>query len=91
MNKNYKLQITNYKQNTNYNVQNYKGNVVFEVDQALNQLTINPKGSHGLHRDSLGLQSMTALIKSFCGEVQMLHGAVFSKSAPLAAGGKKDE
>jgi len=26
--------------------------------------------------------------KSFCGGVQMLHGAVFSKRAPLAAGGK---
>jgi hypothetical protein len=28
-------------------------------------------------------------MKSFCGGFQMLHGAVFSKSAPLAAGGKK--
>jgi hypothetical protein len=25
------------------------------------------KGSHGLHQDSLRLQTMTALIKSFCG------------------------
>jgi hypothetical protein len=85
MSKNYKLQNTNYKQITNYNVQNYKGNVVIEVDQVLNQLTINPKGSHGLHQDSLWLQSMTALIKSFCGGSR---GAVFSKSVPLAAGGK---
>ena len=27
------------------------------------------------------------LVKSFCRGVQMLHGAVFSKRAPLAAGG----
>ena len=28
------------------------------------------------------------IMKSFCGGVQMLHGAVFSKRATLAAGGK---
>jgi hypothetical protein len=61
----------NYKlQNTNYNVRNYK------------QKT---KGSHGLHQGSLKPQTMTALIKSFCGGSR---GAVFSKRAPLAAGGQ---
>jgi hypothetical protein len=52
MKENYKLQNTNYKQITNYNVQNYKQ---------------KNKGSHGLHRGSFKLQIMTALIKSFCG------------------------
>jgi hypothetical protein len=51
------------------------------------QLIINPKGSHGLHQDSFKLQSMTALIKSFCGGVQ--GGQFFQKAPPLAAGGKK--
>jgi hypothetical protein len=46
---------------------------------------INLKGGHGLHRGSFKLQTMTALIKSFCGGSR---GAVFSKRAPLAAGGK---
>jgi hypothetical protein len=45
------------------------------------------KGSHGLHRDSFKLQTMTALIKSFCGGVQ--GGQFFQKAPPLAAGGKK--
>jgi hypothetical protein len=30
-------------------------------------LLINPKGSHGLHQDSFKLQTVNALIKSFCG------------------------
>jgi hypothetical protein len=33
-------------------------------------LIINPKGSHGLHQDTFTLQTMAALIKSFCGGVQ---------------------
>ena len=70
MKKNYKLQNTNYKQITNYNVLNYK------------QKT---KGSHGLHQGSFKLQTMTALIKSFCGGVQ--GGQFFQKAPPLAAGG----
>jgi A/G-specific adenine glycosylase len=37
------------------------------------------KGSHGLHKDSLKLQTMTALIKSFCGGVQ---GGQFLQKAP---------
>jgi len=47
---------------------------------------INLKGSHGLHQDSFRLQTMTALIKSFCGGVQ--GGQFFQKAPPLAAGGK---
>ncbi|MGD2087973.1 MAG: hypothetical protein PVH61_17475 [Candidatus Aminicenantes bacterium] len=43
------------------------------------------KGSHGLHQDSFTLQTMTALIKSFC---RGSRGTVFSKRVPLAAGGK---
>ncbi|MGD2084843.1 MAG: hypothetical protein PVH61_01545 [Candidatus Aminicenantes bacterium] len=43
------------------------------------------KGSYGLHPGSFELQTITALIKSFYGGSR---GAVFSKSAPLAAGGK---
>jgi hypothetical protein len=50
----------------------------------------NSKGSHGLHQGSFKLQTMTALIKSFYGGVQMLHGGSFFKKRPpwLAAGGK---
>jgi hypothetical protein len=47
------------------------------------------KGSHGLHQDSLRLQTMTALIKSFCGGVQ--GGQFFQKAPPLAAGGRNEE
>jgi hypothetical protein len=46
----------------------------------------HPKGSHGLHKDSFKLQTMTALIKSFCGGP----GGGFFKKSPLAAGGKKE-
>jgi hypothetical protein len=81
MKKNYKLQNTNYKGGgtpglsgiPNYNVRNYK------------QKT---KGSHGLHQGSFKLQTMTALIKSFCGGVQ--GGQFFQKAPPLAAGGTKE-
>jgi hypothetical protein len=55
----------------------------------------NPKGSHGLHQDTFKLQTMTALIKSFCGcftgpdaSRGMFH--VFSRRVPLAAGGKRE-
>jgi len=40
-----------------------------------------------LHKDSLRLQTMTALIKSFCRGGQ--GGQFFQKAPPLAAGGKK--
>ena len=70
--KNYKLQNTNYKGGgtpgllgaPNYNVRNYKQ---------------KSEGSHSLHQDTFKLQTMTALIKSFCGGAG---GAVFTKSAP---------
>jgi len=35
----------------------------------------------------MGYIHLVKIIKSFCGGVQKLHGAVFSKRAPLAAGG----
>jgi hypothetical protein len=40
-----------------------------------------------LHKDSLRLQTMTAFNKKLLQGVQMLHGTVFSKRVPLAAGG----
>jgi len=46
---------------------------------------INLKGSHGLHQGSFMLQTMTALIKSFCGGVQ--GGQFFQKAPPLVAEG----
>jgi len=46
-----KLQITKYKLQTNYKL------------QITNK---KAKGSHGLHQGSFKLQTMTALIKSFC-------------------------
>jgi hypothetical protein len=76
MKKNYKIQNTN------------------KVAHELHELTripgvdytgkITTKGSHGLHQDSFKLQTMTALIKSFC---RGSRGTVFSKRVPLA--GKK--
>jgi hypothetical protein len=39
-----------------------------------------------LYKDSFKLQTMTALIKSFCRGVQ--GGRFFQKESPLAAGGK---
>jgi hypothetical protein len=88
---NYKLQNTNYKQIPNYNVRNYKKKT---------------KGSHGLLQGSFRLQTMTALIKSFCGGLFAKRKAQSAKriiqltlcakrqalcAFPLAAGGKKNE
>ncbi|MGD2091601.1 MAG: hypothetical protein PVH61_35840 [Candidatus Aminicenantes bacterium] len=84
MKENYKLQNTNYKQITKYNVQNYKQ----KEDHVLKKLINKPKCSYGLHQGTFKLQTMTALIKSFCGGSR---GAVFSKRAPLAAGGRNEE
>jgi hypothetical protein len=80
---NYKIQNTNYKQITNKvapfgQVLNAFGEKGTHELQELTRI----KGSHDLHRGSYPLQSMTALNKSFCGGSR---GAVFSKSAPLAA------
>jgi hypothetical protein len=41
----------------------------------------NSEGSHGLHQGSFKLQTMTALIKSFCRGVQ--GGQFFQKAPPL--------
>jgi hypothetical protein len=79
MKKNYKLQITNYKQTTNYNVQNYKRNGIFGVDQALDQLIINPKGGHGLPKDSFRLQTMTAFNEKL---LQGVQGDGFLEKSP---------
>jgi len=43
------------------------------------------KGSHDLHQGPFKLQTMTALMKSFCRGVQ--GGRFFQKESPLAAGG----
>jgi hypothetical protein len=71
---------------------NYKSQNTKEMAHELHELTRIPekketsikttKGSHGLHQDSFRLQTMTALIKSFCGGVQMLHGGSFFKKRP---------
>ncbi len=91
MKKNYKLQNTNYKQITNYKLQ-----ITNKAAHELRELTriagreytgkITTKGGHGLHEGSFKLQTMTALIKSFCRGVQ--GGQFFQKAPPLAAGGK---
>ncbi len=75
-----KIQITNKFQNTNYNIQNYKGNGVFKVDQSLDQLMINPKGGHGLPKDSFRLQTMTAFNQKLLRGVQ--GGGFLEKSPP---------
>ncbi len=43
------------------------------------QIIINFKGGHGLHKDSSGLQTMTALIKSFY-DASRSRGGFFKKS-----------
>ncbi|MGD2089765.1 MAG: hypothetical protein PVH61_26560 [Candidatus Aminicenantes bacterium] len=73
MGKNYKLQITNY------NVQNYKGNDIFEVDQVLDQLINNPKGGHGLPKDFFRLQTMTAFNEKL---LQGVQGDGFLEKSP---------
>jgi hypothetical protein len=81
MKRNYKLQNTNYKQSTCLK----ERQVPYDKIQITNKKT---KGSHGLHQGSFKLQTMTALIKSFCGGVQ--GGQFFQKAPPLAAGGRND-
>jgi hypothetical protein len=67
----------NYKlQNTNYKQ--------ITMSKITNRKT---EGSHGLPKDSFRLQTMTALIKSFCGGVQ--GGQFFQKAPPLTAGGRR--
>ncbi|MGD2086471.1 MAG: hypothetical protein PVH61_09840 [Candidatus Aminicenantes bacterium] len=47
----------------------------------------NYKSSHGLPKGSFKLQTMTALIKSFCRGVQ--GGRFFQKESPLVAEGSE--
>ncbi len=81
----------------NYKLQNTK-----KTAHELHELTRN-EGSHGLHQDTFKLQTMTALIKSFCGGIRAKRQAQGAKrkirlvlyakrqapsAFPLAAGGK---
>jgi hypothetical protein len=87
---NYKSQNTNYKQITNYKLQitnKLAAKAREETLRATKDKTFNSKSSHGLHRDSFKLKTMTALMKSFCRGVQ--GGRFFQKESPLAAGGKR--
>jgi hypothetical protein len=80
MKENYKLQITKKEA--------HELHELTRIFEKKNTSITTTKGSHGLHRGSFKLQTMTALIKSFCGGSR---GAVFSKRAPLAAGGQRSE
>jgi hypothetical protein len=61
---NYKIQITNKLQITNYKLQTMH----LPKKRQLPKYNVqNLKGSHGLHQDTFTLQTMAALIKSFCG------------------------
>jgi hypothetical protein len=77
MKKNYKLQNTN---NTAQELHE-----LTRISEKKERNITTTKGSHGLHQGSFKLQTMTTLIKSFYGGSR---GAVFSKRAPLAAGGE---
>ena len=86
MKENYKLQNTNYKQITNYKLQITKKTAhelheLTRISEKKETIITKTKGSHGLHQGSFKLQTMTALMKSFCGGSR---GAAFSKRAPLA-------
>jgi hypothetical protein len=91
---NYKLQITNKVTPFGHIINAFGERDVHELHE-LTRIAgkkhtgkITTKGSHGLHRGSFKLQTMTALIKSFCGGVQ--GGQFFQKAPPLAAGGQND-
>ena len=77
MKKNYKLQITKKTA--------HELHELTRISEKKETSITTTKGSHGLHQDSFKLQTMTALIKSF---YRGSRGAVFSKKAPLAAGGR---
>jgi hypothetical protein len=73
MNKNYKLQITNKAAPFGQVLNAFGEGDAHELHE-LTRITernyngkITTKGSHGLHQDTFKLQTMTALIKSFCG------------------------
>jgi len=78
---NYKIQITNKIQNTNYKLQTMDLSKKGQLSNR-NIQNYQVKGSHGLHQGSFKLQTMTALIKSFCRGVQ--GGQFFQKAPPLA-------
>jgi len=78
MEKNYKLQITKKTAHELHELTRIPGKKESSIK------TI--KGGHSLHQGSFKLQTMTALIKSFC---RGSRGTVFSKRVPLAAGGKR--
>jgi hypothetical protein len=59
MNKNYKLQNTKKTA--------HELHELTRISEKKETTITTIKGSHGLHRGSFKLQSMTALIKSFCG------------------------
>jgi hypothetical protein len=94
MNKNYKLQITNKAAPFGQVLNAFGEGDAHELHE-LTRITernyngkITTKGSHSLHQDTFKLQTMTALIKSFCRGVQ--GGRFFQKESPLAAGGKEE-
>jgi hypothetical protein len=63
-----------------------KAGATIQITKGVAPPTHYCKGSHGLHEGSFKLQTMPALIKSFC---RGSRGTVFSKRVPLAAGGRK--
>jgi hypothetical protein len=67
MKENYILQNTNYKQ---------------KDDHASKKLLNKPQGSHGLNKGSFKLQTMTALMKSFCGGSRCCTGRFSRKEPP---------
>jgi len=61
--------------NRNYKLQNTKKTAhelheLTRISEKEERSIATTEGSHGLHQDSFKLQTMTALIKSFCGGVQ---------------------
>jgi len=87
MKENYKLQITNYKIQITKKTA-HELHELTRISKKKETSMTTTKGSHGLHQDSFKLQTMTALIKSFCRGVQ--GGQFFQKAPPLAAGGRKN-
>ena len=93
--KNYKLQNTNIRgvpgTYSKLSIVNCQLLIVNEISThgLLQDLNYKQKikGSHGLSQGSFKLQTMTALIKSFC---RGSRGTVFSKRVPLAAGGNNE-
>jgi hypothetical protein len=66
-------------------ITNYKIQITNKLQITMSKITNKETKAVMVCIDTFKLQSMTALIKSFC---EGSRGAVFSKRAPLAAGGK---